>query len=437
MYLLVLLFILAKPQITFSQALSIGQITLGSDPHYFQLNEFQIISMNPSIQTQWLNESLQWIRNDKNQLLPQVILKIDIIGDHYPLFIYTNNTLFIPTYHNDNSKIYSSLQIPINLFNPPNIQIYEGSKKIDTLKIIAKTNNQLQNSNSQNDSKLSKHWIDHTCLGYNVRIENLDNQYLSIGCQMQRTGAFGSEKPRLEIFFNSPNLKPLSVQNTYQINILNNPVEFIFTESGSIKTEWIDVSNQEKVNFKLNASVPEKIPRVKLAIGFGPYSFSNKYLEHAKGPETTFSYMLYGKLSLTDSTSIKMFDALIYKDTFFNNSGAYYSFDVGRLLDGRIILGTLLGFQGIHYKYSENQPTEFEITYPQGFELTYLHPFGINQSYLNYGMFLSTTQEIYKNIWLRFGQKIFYELNYFNWEKDKSKIEMWGISVGIPIGQFL
>lgn len=146
--------------------------------------------------------------------------------------------------------------------------------------------------------------------------------------------------------------------------------------------------------------------------------------------------MLYGKFSLTETTSFKAFDALISDNTLFNNSGLYYSFDIARVLDGRITLSTLLGFQELHFKYDEHTSTEFEVIYPQGLEITYQHPFGQINSYLNYGMFLSTSQEPYKNIWLRYGQKIFYEINYITWGKELSKIEMWGLSLGFPVGQF-
>jgi hypothetical protein len=50
-------------------------------------------------------------------------------------------------------------------------------------------------------------------------------------------------------------------------------------------------------------------------------------------------------------------------------------------------------------------------------------------------MFVSTTEELYRNIWLRGGGKVFYELNYITWGSDVAQIEMWGLSIGFPLFQ--
>jgi len=114
--------------------------------------------------------------------------------------------------------------------------------------------------------------------------------------------------------------------------------------------------------------------------------------------------MLYGKFDFNDTTSLKGFDALLYSKTLFNNSGVYFSYDLAEILDGRILINTLLGFQGLHFKYSPQTPSQFRVIYPQGFEVLYKHAFIENYS-LFYGMFLSTSAEQYTNSWIRYGKK--------------------------------
>ena len=77
------------------------------------------------------------------------------------------------------------------------------------------------------------------------------------------------------------------------------------------------------------------------------------------------------------------------------------------------------------------------MTFKQGFEAVYYHPFGLENYIFVYGMFISTSsEEGYNNIWIRFGKKIFWELNYIDWDYRGQYSSMWGLSVGIPLAQF-
>jgi hypothetical protein len=74
-----------------------------------------------------------------------------------------------------------------------------------------------------------------------------------------------------------------------------------------------------------------------------------------------------------------------------------------------------------------------QIIFPQGFEVVYRHAFGLRNYHLIYGMFLSTASDgSYENIWLRFGQKVFWELNWINWKYEDRQATSYGLSVGIP-----
>ena len=141
--------------------------------------------------------------------------------------------------------------------------------------------------------------------------------------------------------------------------------------------------------------------------------------------------MIYGKFDLNDTSSFKVFDALLYSKSRFNNSGIYFSYDLADAFDGRILLNALLGFQGLHYRFNSTSPTEFRLLYPQGFEVVYKHAF-VENYHATYGMFLSTSAEKYTNAWLRYGKKNFLELNYINWGHGTSSMKMWGLSIGIP-----
>lgn len=402
-----------------AQTLSIGDYNIGSDPIALDLNDFHFQFKDPRIKSVFIQNSLYWNRSEKNLVTPMIMIQITINQTLKPIQIKFADQIIIPM----QKEGESISQIYINLFNLPPIEIFEDSKKIDEISIY---------SVSLSNLRKQKVWIDHTCLPYQLHFSGIETEYVSIGCKLDRVGSFGQEKPRLDVSFISTNVLAGDEKSLFDHSALT----FYFNESSEIQTELFHKIEKKKIPLRLSAVLPEKISRIKLAVGIGPYSYTASQKNTSIGPINSLSYMLYGKFSLSETTSFKAFDALISDNTLFNNSGLYYSFDIARVLDGRITINTLLGFQGLHFKYDENSLTEFEVIYPQGIEITYQHPFGQINSYLNYGMFLSTSQEPYKNIWLRYGQKIFYEINYITWGKELSKIEMWGLSLGFPIGQF-
>jgi hypothetical protein len=396
----------------FAQALSIGQFSVGQASVDLDVHDFNIEKSHADIEANFVDDTIQWIRPETNLLTPRVLLKISVPKKYQPVYFKVGQQVVFAA----GNETTLSTQLYVNLFNPQNITIYQGDKILDTIAITAK---------SVARSKL-KQWIDYTCLPYEVIITGIEQQYSSTGCKLHRVGSFGHETPRLEVAFSSPNFTtPSGDQPPFLFNLHDN---------SAVETMLIDKTTKEKVNITVRAKLPKRLNRLKIAGGFGPYSFTDTYKLDKKGPDTAPSYMLYGKFDLSETSSFKAFDALVYNDkSLFNNSGLYFSYDLAQVYDGQIILGALLGFQGLHYRYDSGYPTEFEVIYPQGFELTYNHPFGLRNRYLTYGMFISTTQDLYRNIWLRFGSGIFYELNYITWGSDIAEIEMWGLSIGFPL----
>jgi hypothetical protein len=273
----------------------------------------------------------------------------------------------------------------------------------------------------------SKQLIDYSCSPFDLKIEGIDSEYLSVGCRIYRLGKLGSETPRLEITMSSTNLRTMSKAK---------PPFTIYLEDSSPVEIRLQGADQEIKMLKLNAALPERLHRFKTAIGFGPYVYESKENLAIQKANLAPSFMIYGKLDLTDTASFKAFDALLYSKTFFNNSGLYFSYDLASAFDERVLINALLGFQGLHYRYTKNSPTVFRLIYPQGFEFIYKHAFIENYA-LTYGMFLSTSSESYLNGWIRYGKKNFLEINYIKWGYRDTQIKMIGLSLGIPfIGLF-
>ena len=123
----------------------------------------------------------------------------------------------------------------------------------------------------------------------------------------------------------------------------------------------------------------------------------------------------------------------------FNNFGLYFAYNVTRVLDRRLGLVALLGMQGISFAPRGLSRTVYnEAVFPQGFEISYSDAFGLKNKSLSGGMFFQTsTKKPYNNVWLRFGGRLFGELNYLSWSSGDRWAHMWGVSVGAPFAQFL
>jgi hypothetical protein len=123
------------------------------------------------------------------------------------------------------------------------------------------------------------------------------------------------------------------------------------------------------------------------------------------------------------------------KESVFNHAGLYLGSELGKFYDDRLVISSLIGFQALSYRFDNKQDDLFtQIIYPQGLEIAFHHPFGMENYRFIIGGFLSPQPDvIYQNFWARFGSKIFLEFNYINWEFDRRAASMYGLSVGFPL----
>lgn len=408
-YLIFFLFCLISTQ-TFAQTFNLAKFSIGESRIKLDQSEFTIKNSDPNIAVNFISDSDQWIRNEANLLVPRSMVGITIKNSDHNIILHYLSKTIIPVKHE--ASFYTELYV--DLFNPNVIEVYRGNQIIDRITFVSK---------GTKDAK-SKQLIDYSCVSYQLNIEGIDDEYLSVGCKMEAVGNMFSQRPRLEVTISSTNLISENGERPpYTIYLKDNsPVIFkLKNDQGNLKT------------ISVKAKLPERLTRLKIAAGIGPYIYNSEKLNATTDGALAPSYMLYGKFDLTPTTSFKAFDALVYAKTLFNNSGMYFSYDLAEIFDGRILINTLLGFQGLHYKYDKKSDTKFEMLYPQGFEVIYKHAFGIENKHLTYGMFLSTDSNEYTNAWIRYGGRFFWELNYINWAHSPNKISMYGVSIGFPV----
>ncbi len=406
-----LLFCLSGP--VFS--ISFGPVNIGDSRIPLALRSFNIeIEQNEkSVKAVFVKGSVQWIRTKENLLIPRARLAI-IINDLKKKFhIHYSGETILPQVRRN--KYYT--EIFINLFNPKEMIIKSKGDLFSKISITAKP------VKKGKKSKL----IDYSCSRYAIKIKGLDDQYLSLGCRMERRGAYGKERPRLIVMWTTSNYTLLDGTPPPYISFFNtsHPVKLnLKDKKGTIREVTI------------SAKVPKRLHRLKTAYGFGPYAFSSSRFDQ-KIENIAPTFMIYGKYDFTKTVSLRFFDALVYNKSIFNNSGIYFAYHLADILDGRVSIVPLLGFQGLYYKHYSAPNASNNLIYPQGFEVVLRHIFDIENYNVVYGMFFSTSgREEYTNSWVRWGKSYFWELNYINWAKDENKTQMFGLSIGFPFKQF-
>lgn len=352
--------------------------------------------------------SLTWKSLDDGNKLPQLILSLNIDQNYKVYFKYQGKT-FIPE-----TKSNSHIYITTDIFSPDLVEIVLNGKVIGNIKV------------SPNLEYFRKKYvyIDHSCLPFNLSINDSVDLYTSIACHFY------------------PNFKREGVLDVSYLPSISrlqdkSPVPY-HTQITTNGTSRLDLFHKNQAHqVKIKASVPLFVPKLKTALGYGPYYFKTTDGNTSSEDHLAATYMLYAKYDLSPSTSIRAFDALINTGAVFNNFGGYFAYELGSSYDRRFTLVPLLGFQSVSFRPDKESKMLNQMIFPQGGELVYKHAFGMKNHHLIYGMFLSASSTVsYKNIWVRFGKRIFWELNWINWNFENNDARMWGLSVGLPFLSF-
>lgn len=411
------------------QPISFGKVTVGDNRLKLSVNDFKVkINLTKNISSKVILKkgSVQWIRIEDVLLTPRARMAIYLKGDASDFHIkYRGQSILM-----QQEERLAVTEFYVSLFQFDKAQIYYKGKNIGYISFHA--------TKIKGNYKTT-HLIDYSCSKNNIKIKGMDNEYISLGCRTHRVGKFGKEKPMTEILWTSANYKLLDNSEA--------PYIAVFMNSKPVKIKVINQYNQVK-EIEISATIPKRLHRLNIAYGLGPYAFNTTFAKDPSitGPEKfdtksepmAPALMLYFNFKLSNETSIRGFDAVVAKDSIFNNLGAYFASDIAKSFDNKLTVTTLLGVQHLYFQFDKNSKIINEPIYPQGIEANYNHAFGIENYLIGGGAFLSPSESYdYQNIWLRWGKGVFWEVNYIYWKKEEFSAKMWGLSAGFYFGGFL
>jgi hypothetical protein len=396
---------------------SFGPVQVGGSRIVLDLNDFKVENelKSPYVKSNFIKGSVQWVRNSSNLLTPRARLAVHILKKKYNIHLEYLGRNVIPQKKGN----YLYTEIFVNLFSPGVLKIVQSNTVLEKINVFSEII----------DKKKKTKLIDYSCVRYGLSIEGLDDVYMSVGCRLERVGTWGYEKPFLEV--------TLSATNIHLINGKRPPFTTFIKGNEPVGLTVIDQEGKQKSVF-IKAKLPKRLHRLNTAFGFGPAGL----LGHSPGIKKDWKaapvLYLYGKLDLNRHSSIRVFDALAYNKTIFNNSGLYFAYQLADAMDGRLEIVPLLGAQGLYFKQGTGSgKAQNEFIFPQGAEINYKNAFGIENYLVSFGIFLSTQSSVdYTNAWVRWGKGPFWEFNYITWAQNGYVSKMAGLSIGLPLMSF-
>lgn len=398
-------------------SVSFGPVQIGDSRVPLDLADFKVEKefKNRFVKASFIKGSDQWVRNSNNLLTPRARLGILIYKKSPNIHVEYLGRTIIPQKEGEHFYV----ELFVNLFDPGIIRIIENNSTIEKLHTYSEIKDKSKNT------KL----IDFSCVRYGLNIKGMDDEYMSVGCRLERIGTWGSEKPYLEVTWSATNIQLINGKTPPYTT-------FLKTSEPVVMTVLDQEGKQKKVT--LQANLPKKLSRVKTAYGFGPAGLYGKAPDKKGEWKVAPVLYLYAKLELSRHTSVRFFDAFAYSDSIFNNSGFYFAYKLADIMDGKIEIIPLLGAQGLYFDYGQaGYKAQNSMIFPQGAEINYRNAFGIENYLISFGIFLSTQSEVdYTNTWVRWGKGPFWEFNYITWGQEGYESKMAGLSIGLPLANF-
>lgn len=384
----------------------------------------------PGVQFSLGKKSLQWVRVSEVLALPRAHLEVraeKIEGGRVTASEFSDAFRMDPS----TGGSHGTIDFPVALIsgdeNLIQILIRKDGKEIEgRLRIRFKPRD--------NESHI---YYDPSCSRFGLTAESIGakpDEWVYFGCRLiySEGGKYRTGSLEVLVFWDN-------VGNTIQVGGLNTP-----QASPSLWTFRLR-SHSEPLqlkagNHQMNVRyfVAERLHLLSLGMGIGPYSY---LFQGQSDPDDRVAPIitLYASFFLTETVRIVAFDATAIAAKTYTDLGLYLNTENFRIIDRRLTINLLLGAHVIAVK---SQGQTFVIPgFPQGLEMSF-SDFLMRGKSVGVGGFIypSINGKAYHNVWIRWGGRLFAEINYIYWEEvlhdQQFHSRSLGVSFGFPLGGF-
>jgi hypothetical protein len=198
------------------------------------------------------------------------------------------------------------------------------------------------------------------------------------------------------------------------------------------------LKNAQGQELQINYNLSERHYLGSLGVGIGPYfSEFNGVGEYDLGWSPLLT--IYGSVFINESIRVVGFDATSISNRLWTDLGLYLSAENAKMFDERMTMSLLIGGHVIAFR--TDGKNHAEPSFPQGFEFIYADAFKRGHS-MSFGGFVypEIAGRSYYNLWIRWGGKIFGEINFLeakeSFDNESVSSKSLGLTFGFPLGRF-
>ena len=175
--------------------LSFGPVKTGDSRINLSLKDFDIkpITNGVEVKSSFIRGSTQLVRTEQNLLVPRARLAIKVMNQTPNVHILYKGQAIIP--ENRGDHLYT--EIFVDLFGLEDSKVMSGKKELAHIEVSAKK------PKAGTKTKL----IDYSCSRNGISVQGLDDQYISVGCRMERRGTWHKGRPRLVVTWSTTNYR--------------------------------------------------------------------------------------------------------------------------------------------------------------------------------------------------------------------------------------
>lgn len=381
-------------------------------------------------------ESIQWVRTQDVLVLARARLHVKVRGTANGLVRNSGASQML-----DQQKDSAHAEIPVALISGAVTEI-TLQRPGETTETKGSFSLKFHSTKSAED----RVHIDASCSPYQVRADSIalkSNSWAFVGCRLVYTEGADHLIPSLEMFVYWE-----GVGQTLQMNGVSAPSTLpslwqmrLRSEPGFAKLE--SSASPEKQTLLLSYRLRPELHLGSFGFGIGPYNYRYSTATGKENVQSAAAVLtLYGSVFFNHYMRTVLFSILPIHSKIFNDTGIYLMIEQARILDNRMSINFLLGGHGILFPY--DGANYFRFSFPQGIEVVFRDlPFRRNNLMFGAFAYPFAGERSYYNIWLRWGMGPYFgEVNYIKWDEIVRSgtlvgAEMWGLSFGMPLMEFL
>jgi hypothetical protein len=381
-------------------------------------------------------ESIQWVRTQDVLVLARARLHVKVRGTATGIVRNAGASQML-----DQQKDSAHAEIPVALISGAATEI-TLQRPGETTETKGSFSLKFHSTKSAED----RVHIDASCSPYQMRADSIaltSNSWAFVGCRLVYTEGADHLIPSLEMFVYWEGVgqtllmngvsAPSTLPSLWQMRLRSEP--------GFAKLE--SSASSEKQTLLLSYRLRPELHLGSFGFGIGPYNYRYSTATGKENVQSAAAVLtLYGSVFFNHYMRTVLFSILPIHSKIFNDTGIYLMIEQARILDNRMSINFLLGGHGILFPY--DGANYFRFSFPQGIEVVFRDlPFRRNNLMFGAFAYPFAGERSYYNIWLRWGMGPYFgEVNYIKWDEIVRSgtlvgAEMWGLSFGMPLMEFL